>query len=58
MDIHNWVMDIHNKHRYPWLLHIVDIHKQIWIPTFQLWIYVYDQIMDTKIMDTVIKQYI
>ena len=55
MDIHNWVMDIHNKHRYPWLLHIVDIHKQIWIPTFQLWIYVYDQIMDTKIMDTVIK---
>ena len=57
MDIHNWVMDIHNKHRYPYCRELsgIDIHIQIWISTFQLWIYIYDQIMDTKIMDTVIK---
>ena len=34
---------------------MIDIHIQIWISTLQLWIYIYDQIMDTKIMDTVIK---
>ena len=55
IDIHNWVMDIHNKHRYPQLSRIIDIHIQLWISTFQLWIYIYDQIMDAKIMDTVIR---
>ena len=32
----------------------MDIRIQIWISTFQLWIYIYDQIMDTKIMDTAV----
>ena len=31
------------------------MHIQIWISTFQLWIYIYNQIMDTKVMDAVIK---
>ena len=37
------------------MLWIIDIHIQMCIATFQLWIYIYDQITDTKIMDTIIK---
>ena len=57
MDIHN-SLTIYDKHRYPYLSRIIYTHIQIWISTFQLWIYIYDQIMDTKIMDTIIKSYI
>ena len=49
MNIHNSVTDIHNKHIYPKLSRIMDSHFEISVTTFQLWTYIYDQIMDTII---------
>ena len=56
MDIHNWIMDIHNcfhnwivvnsKYSYP----NIDIHFSVTD--------IYDQIMDIQIMDTIMKLYI